>query len=193
METRDAADKHRWVLDALDRYETALLRFASRLLSDEDSARDAVQHSFLRLCGQSPETMGARVGPWLFAVCRHYAIDLLRKRKNMATNNETETADCCDQEPGPADAVEQAELHQCISRLVNQLAIPQREAVSLWSEGFSYRQIAEMTQATEGNVRVIVHRALKQLRQHPAIERLLNLSDEIQPLHIAVGESEGRS
>lgn len=193
METMDAVDKHRWVLEALDQHETALLRFASRLLGDEDAARDAVQHAFLRLCGQSPETMGTRVGPWLFAVCRHYAIDLLRKRKNMATNNETEPSDCCDHEPGPADVAEQAELYQCVSRLVNQLAIHQREAVSLWSEGFSYRQIAEMTQATEGNVRVIVHRALQQLRRHPAVQQLLSLSGEIQPLRVAVGESEGRS
>jgi DNA-directed RNA polymerase specialized sigma24 family protein len=40
----------------------------------------------------------------------------------------------------------------------------QREALTLWSEGFAYREIAAITGRTEGNVRVVVHRALNTLR-----------------------------
>jgi RNA polymerase sigma factor (sigma-70 family) len=169
----EGVDRGRWVLEAVDHYEVRLLRFAARLLGEDDAARDAVQHAFLRLCGESPERLGGREGPWLFAVCRHYAIDVLRKREAASPCDEAEAADCCDREPDPADAAEQADLYRSINRLVDQLPLAQREALSLWCEGFGYRQIAEMTSASEGNVRVIVHRALRRLREHAVVRRLV--------------------
>jgi DNA-directed RNA polymerase specialized sigma24 family protein len=59
-----------------------------------------------------------------------------------------------------------------MNRLVDELPLPQREAISLWAEGFSYHDIAEMIETNEGYVRVIVHRALKRLREHPVAQRL---------------------
>jgi RNA polymerase sigma factor (sigma-70 family) len=157
-------DRRRWILDALERYEVRLLRFSARLLGDEDAARDAVQHAFLRLCGEQVEKLNGRAGPWLFAVCRNYAVDILRKREKFPQDDRS-AADCCSRSPDPAVAAEQADLHGAINRTVNELPVAQREAVLLWSEGFGYREIAEMTGAGEGNVRVMVHRGLKQVRQ----------------------------
>jgi RNA polymerase sigma factor (sigma-70 family) len=168
-----AVDRGRWVLEAVDRFEVRLLRFAARLLCDEEAARDAVQHAFLRLCGQSVERLNGRVGPWLFAVCRHYAIDVLRKREAAMPCDDAEVVGCCDEELDPALAAERADLYRSLSRLVDQLPLPQREALSLWSEGFGYQQIAEMTDTSEGNVRVIVHRALKRLREHAIVQKMI--------------------
>ena len=173
MEAQGGVDRRQWVLEAVDQYEIRLLRFAARLLGDEDAARDAVQQAFLQLCGQSPQRLHGRVGPWLFAVCRHYAIDVLRKREAASPGREVEAADCCAVSLDPAEAAEQADLYRTINRLVDQLPLVQREALSLWSEGFSYQQIAEVTCTSEGNVRVIVHRALKRLRQHVIVQKLI--------------------
>ncbi len=166
-------ERQRWVLHALEEFEPRLLRFAARLLGDDETARDAVQHTFLRLCDQSPQRLEGRVGPWLFAVCRNQAVDLLRRRGGEAGRDAAAVDDCPGQCPDPAEAAERADLHACLNRLVGELPLPQREAVALWSEGFSYRQIAAMLGAGEGNVRVIVHRALKSLRQNPALQRLM--------------------
>ncbi|NLF10103.1 MAG: sigma-70 family RNA polymerase sigma factor [Pirellulaceae bacterium] len=165
-----SGQRQRWVLQALEQYEARLLRFAARLLGDDDSARDAVQHTFLRLCDQPPERLDGRVGPWLFAVCRNQAVDMLRRRGGESNCDETVLDDC----PDPADAAERADLSECVNRLIDRLPLPQREALALWSEGFSYRQIAAATGAAEGNVRVIVHRALKSLRKNPALQRLMD-------------------
>src|SRR4051794_9238404 len=77
-------DKRAWVLAALEEFELRLVRYALRLLGDESSARDAVQHAFLRLCGESPEDhepfAERPLAPWLFAVVRNRTIDLLRER-----------------------------------------------------------------------------------------------------------------
>jgi RNA polymerase sigma factor (sigma-70 family) len=170
MDETTPGNHQEWVMDVLQEYERPLLRFAWRLLGSEDAARDVVQQVFLRLCGQSREAIGGRVNHWLFAVCRNLSIDHLRKRN--ATNDESEfaLADCPGKEPDPAVSAEQADLHRHLNRMMDQLPLPQREAVGLWAEGFSYREIAEVAKTTEGNIRVIVHRALKRLREHPLIK-----------------------
>ena len=50
----------------------------------------------------------------------------------------------------------------------------QREAIDLWTEGFSYREISDITGEGEGKLRVLVHRALKRLRNDPATQRILD-------------------
>jgi RNA polymerase sigma factor (sigma-70 family) len=68
-------------------------------------------------------------------------------------------------EPDPAEFAERQDLCGELARQVAQLPAAQRDAVDLWCEGFTYRQIAEIAGHSEGNVRVLVHRAIKQLRQ----------------------------
>ncbi len=166
-------DRRRWVLAVLDEYEVPLTRFATRLLADEEAARDVVQHVFLRLCDQQPEELHERIAPWLFTVCRNKALDALRVRGQTASIEGHEDRASFSREPDPAGVVEMKEIYRRLSGLLDSLPDAQREAVGLWSQGFSYREIAEITGHGEGNVRVQVHRALKHLRGHPLVQRLL--------------------
>jgi RNA polymerase sigma-70 factor (ECF subfamily) len=173
MDASGRSDTQQWVLDAVERYELPLLRFAARLMRDEHAARDVVQHVFLSLCGQSLGSLQDRLNQWLFAVCRNKALDMLRQRENTTMLREAEFPEAAAREGDPAATAERADLYRSLYRLVEQLPLPQREAVALWSEGFSYREIAEIGGTNEGNVRVVVHRALKHLREHPAARQLL--------------------
>jgi RNA polymerase sigma-70 factor (ECF subfamily) len=174
MTQRSHSNRREWVIWALSEYEGRLTRYATRILGDEDSARDVVQHAFLRLCDRAPEDLGDRVAPWLYAVCRNKAMDMLRGRKHTEPLGSAESGFGVSREPDPAATVETRDLYACLNQLVATLPMAQREAVDLWTEGFSYRQIAEVTQQKEGNVRLLVHRALKRLREHPATRRLLD-------------------
>ena len=136
------------------------------MLGEQDSAREAVQHAFLQLCQRSPEELKGREAQWLFTVCRNKALDLIRGRQKLTAAAEDELADFPGREPDPAALAEQQDLAGRLNCLVAQLPVSQREAIVLWSEGFTYRQIAQMAGHSEGNVRILVHRALKQLRQH---------------------------
>jgi RNA polymerase sigma factor (sigma-70 family) len=176
MDGISPGNQKEWVLDVLKQYERPLLRFAWRLTGDEQSARDVVQHAFLRLCGQSRETIGERAAAWLFAVCRNLSIDLLRKRSVAAEESGYALADCPGKEPDPAAMAEKTDMHRHINRMLDALPLPQREAVALWAEGFTYREIADVTKNTEGNIRVIVHRALKRLRK--LAEQVFSFSPE---------------
>ena len=74
-----SSEAHGWVLEAVDRFEQPLTRYARRLLGDVDLAADAVQHAFVMLCGESRARVEAHVAPWLFRVCRNRALDHLRR------------------------------------------------------------------------------------------------------------------
>lgn len=171
MASRSDPERQRqWVLAAVDCYESPLVRFARRLLGDEDSARDVVQHAFLRLCDQSPEALGDRVGGWLFAVCRNRAMDLLRGRKKAGPLGEV---DLPGRQDDPAIAAERTDLCRCLMAVMDRLPAGQKDAILLWSQGLGYREIAEALDTSEGNVRVLMHRGLKALRQHPSVRQFL--------------------
>jgi len=159
-------ERREWVLEAVEKYEAPLVRFAWRLVGDEHTARDIVQHVFLRLCDRTPEELEGRMAQWLFAVCRNKAIDWLRWRKRSSGSGELELPRCPSHEPDPAAAAEQRDLIQQLGRLIGDLPAGQREAISLWVEGLSYHQIAETLETSEGNVRVLMHRAIKRLREN---------------------------
>ena len=73
----------------------------------------------------------------------------------------------------PARSVEQSDLAARLRELLTELPHPQREAIDLWCEGFTHRDIAGITGRTEGHVRVLVHRGLTTLRTHPLVRPLL--------------------
>lgn len=171
------------VVAAVDQFEVRLVRYATRLLRDEDAARDVVQFAFLRLCDQSHDVPQERVGQWLYTVCRNKALDLLRVRRR--SESLPEAGDTESQEPGPADLAEQRDLYGRLSAAVASLPLVQREAIGLWAEGFSYREIAQITGQTEGSLRVLVCRGLNRLRQHPVARQLLGSAVEKVPLRPA--------
>ena len=52
---------------ALERYERPLIGYARSITGDPESARDAVQETFLRLSRQNLAALERRVAPWLFS------------------------------------------------------------------------------------------------------------------------------
>lgn len=177
-----ATAAHGWVLEAVDRYEAPLLRYARRLLDDCDLAADAVQHAFLKLCEEPQERLEGRVAPWLFRVCRNKALDHLRRagREQSLVDAEADgavevtTRPPADRAADPATAAERRELAARLRDLLRDLPAPQREAIDLWCEGFTAKEIASITGRTEGHVRVLTHRGLAALRGHPSIRGLLS-------------------
>jgi RNA polymerase sigma-70 factor (ECF subfamily) len=165
-------EKQEWILAALANYELRLLRFALRLVRDEHAARDIVQQAYLKLCRETPETFSDEPARWLFTVVRNASLDFLRKRNHHEQTFDHDSAvpfEPIDAEPTPSHVIEQRETWTQVRKLVDQLPFAQREALLLWSEDFSYAQIAEMTSRNEGDLRVSVHRALATLRSHPGL------------------------
>lgn len=160
-----------WVLAVVREHELTLARYARRIIGDVEQASDLVQHAFARLCQESPATV-RNPGQWLFTVVRNRAIDLQRKGQRMQSLSDS---DCLHYANGPApDAL--AEARDTLAQLRRALAaLPaaQQEVVDLWAEGFSYKEISQITSRSETNIRVMVHRAMQALREHPLVKGLL--------------------
>ena len=173
-----SSDSQGWVLEAVDLYELPLQRYARRLVGDFDLAADVVQHAFLKLCEQSQATLEGRVAPWLFRVCRNKALDHLRHADRHRPLGDAAAPVLAGMQPpvtetDPAHVAEAHDLAARVRTLVKDLPGPQREAIDLWCEGFTHKEIAGITGRTEGHIRVLVHRGLTTLRRHPLIQPLL--------------------
>lgn len=176
MTTDSNDESHRqWVIDALQQYETRLLRYATRLLNgDEDGAQDVVQHAFLKLCQQDRNEIGGRIVPWLYLVCRNRVLDQMRKQKRMESTGEERERAIEARESDPSQSAEKQDFVVLLQKLVGQLPANQREVIDLWSHGLQYSEIASVIEKNESTVRVQVHRAIQKLKQHPAISRWLD-------------------
>lgn len=149
---------------AIDAFESRLTRYALRLLGDLDLARDAVQHTFVQLCDEPPRS-SPELAAWLFTVCRNRAYDYLRRSQRAESLDGHPAGEhLASREVDPAEAALRGDLHAWVREQTMRLPVPQREVLALWSEGFSYREIAGITSRTEGSIRVLVYRALNALR-----------------------------
>jgi len=154
-----------WILKALDRHESSLLRYALSILGDLDRARDAVQETFLRLCREKPEKLEGHLTQWLFRVCRNRALDMRRKESRMKLVAEDEL-ELRDPSPGPSAQLQTKEHLSRVEVLLASLSENQREVVRLkFESGLSYREISGVTGLSVSNVGFLLHTAIKTLRK----------------------------
>jgi RNA polymerase sigma-70 factor (ECF subfamily) len=162
-----------WPADAIDRlvdrYERPLLAYARRMLGgDWQGAQDAVQETFLRLCREDPSKIESRVAAWLFSVCRSRVIDM--QRTNHATPVDASRVTLPDSAPDAEQVASDAEDKVHLDRLVEKLSPRQQEVLRLRLQaGLSYREIAEVTGLTVGNVGFHLHAAVRNLRNSLAV------------------------
>ncbi len=150
-----------------------LLRYATRLFNgDVDRARDVVQDTFLRLMAQPFEAVDGHAVEWLFTVCRHRALDVLRKESRMKRFGEGEAERVTATDSRPGFMLEHEETHAAILRLIEQLPPNQQEVVRLkFQNGFSYKEISHITELSVTNVGFLIHTAVARLRANYAAQR----------------------
>lgn len=149
-----------------------LLRYATRLLGDYEQARDVVQDTFVRLMAQRAEALNGHAVEWLFTVCRHRALDVLRKEGRMRRFEEGQIERVTAIEPRPGRTLEEAETHDAVLRLIDRLPRNQQEVIRLkFQNGFSYQEIARITELSIGNVGFLIHTAVVRLRAEFAAQR----------------------
>jgi len=157
-------------MDALmKRFERPLLQYATRILGDSDRARDVVQETFVKLQNEKRAQLDGAPAKWLFTVCRNGALNICRKEKRMTYLDqeilETHESD----QPAPYERLEAKEATGFLLRILGTLPPRQQEVLQLkFQNDLSYQQISEITQLSVSNVGVLIHNALKTLRQRYA-------------------------
>jgi RNA polymerase sigma factor (sigma-70 family) len=145
--------------------QAPLVRYASKLLSDPDRARDVVQDTFVKLMAQPAGAVDGHIVEWLFTVCRNRALDVLRKEGRMKRFEEGEVERVTAAEPRPGRLLEQTETQVAIFQLIDHLPPNQREVIRLkFQNGFSYKEISRITSLSVSNVGFLIHTAVTRLR-----------------------------
>jgi RNA polymerase sigma-70 factor (ECF subfamily) len=173
MTGRDQPNEHASFMERIVAEQQApLTRYAARLLGDPEKARDVVQDTFVKLMGQPKEAVDGHVVEWLFTVCRNRAMDILRKEHRMKRFEDGEVERVTATDPRPGRALEQAETHAAMLRLIERLPPNLQEVVRLkFQNGFSYKEISRITEHSVGNVGFLIHTAVSRLRAEFAAER----------------------
>jgi RNA polymerase sigma-70 factor (ECF subfamily) len=155
-----------WIRSALLQYEGPLIRYVCRIVGDLDRARDVVQDTFLKLCAADREKVEDRLAAWLYTVARNRALDVYKKERRMSPTSDTALEVFESALPSPADVAEREEAKSQVFLALEKLPPRQQEVLRLkFQENLSYKEIAEITGNTVSYVGVLLHTALKSIRE----------------------------
>jgi RNA polymerase sigma-70 factor (ECF subfamily) len=147
------------------RFEIPLVQYATRITGDRERAKDVVEETFIKF-ERNGSVPPDKTATWLFTVCRNGALNVCRKEKRMMYVEEALIETRADERPLPFAQIEREEAHGFLARILATLPPRQQEVLQLkFQNDLSYQQIAEITHSTANNVGVLIHVALKTLRQ----------------------------
>lgn len=142
-----------------------LYRLALRITLDSAEAEDIVQDTMIRVWNKRDEwAQFNSIEAFCLTVTRNLAID--RSQKSEAQNIEltTETQEMSDGST-PERQLERSEQMDLVRKLINELPEKQRTIIQLRDiEEKSYKEIADVMQLTEDQVKVTLFRARQRIK-----------------------------
>ena len=136
-----------------------LYAYLLRMTGDTQLAADLVQESFARYLGRYGSREGKR--SLLYTIARNGAIDAIRKRKP----DRFDASNQADPGNNPEQQVMAREAFNRVQAAIERLASPDRELISLVATAdLTYREIGQVLNISEANIKVRVHRARTKLR-----------------------------
>jgi RNA polymerase sigma-70 factor (ECF subfamily) len=152
-------------------YQDYLFALTFRVVSDRESAADAVQEAFFSAYRNLAKFHGDSFRSWLTRIALNAATDVLRLRKRRPADPFPEWEDDSWQPPAPdTDNPEHTAVKNARGRALSvalaQITEDQRRAIVLYDvEGFDYQEIADMTGVSLGTVKSRIHRGRIALRE----------------------------
>ena len=144
--------------------ESNLLRFAFSLTGRRAVAEEIVQDAFLKLHARWKDVDSPRA--WLVQAVRNQAITYLRKikRESLRDERDGDVLEVIDWESIPERWIEQMEMTAALRQIVAELPDQDQELIRLkYFEGRKYREIAELTGLSIGNVGYRLHHLMQRL------------------------------
>ena len=148
------------------RYLDRVYGYAYHQLGDHHDAEDATERTFLdamRAIGRYRDE-GAGFRAWLFRIAHNTVSNAHRSRGRRRTVAIEDGDDHVDPTPGPQGLVLRAEELRRVRRALGELPEDRRQVILLrFGEGLSSREIGAVLDRSAGAVRVLLHRALRDL------------------------------
>jgi len=145
---------------AVEEFADSVYRFIRADLKDEDRANDIVQDSYEKLWRHVAEIEYVVVKSWLFSTAYHAMIDIIRKEKRMTLLEEYHQTDMLHES-------QYSDLNEVLHAALEKLPEQQRSAVLLRDyEGYSYKEIGEITGLSEAQVKINIYRGRLALKNY---------------------------
>ncbi len=169
----EQADSNRLEPESLEEIfkalEEPLLRYALRLVRQNETAQDIFQEAFLKLHRLFDSVRQPR--PWLYRTVHNLAMNHLRAAKKVVSlhtsdseTGESRDVELVDNEVLPDQHIERMEAIGQARLCLNSLDDRKRELIRLkFEEDLSYQQMSERMGISSGNVGYLLHHTLKQL------------------------------
>lgn len=138
---------------------------AYRLLENAEDAEDLIQEAYLKLWSKRNE-LTVISNPEAFAVTlvKNMCYDLLRSGKYISSRQNVPLSE--EQNALPAENPEVKEDVQVVKDIVARLPLQQRQVITLRDvKGCSYEEVERLTGLNSVNVRVLLSRARKKIRE----------------------------
>jgi len=145
---------------AVEAYADNLYRFVLKNLRDEAMAEDIIQDTFEKLWIKLEEVSALKVKSYLFTTAYHTMIDYIRREKRNVVMDPSSLYEASTTE-------HYSDLGEVLERAVQNLPEDQKAVLMLRDyEGYSYKEIAEITGLSEAQVKVYIYRARVYLKAY---------------------------
>ena len=148
-----------------DQYISRIYRFVFLRVNSREIAQDLTSETFTRAWDKFKGDSGSKVKNWLgflYQIARNLVTDFYREKGKVQIISASYVAD-------PAMGLEEkaflsSEVDQ-VKAVLSELGQEQQEVI-IWRylDGLSNKEIAKILDKPEGTVRVIIHRALKEVK-----------------------------
>jgi RNA polymerase sigma factor (sigma-70 family) len=159
--------------ECVDLYSDRVFRFILKSIKDENMAQDIIQDTYLKLWEKHENVDFAKSKSYIFTAAYHTMVDYIRKNKRIILYDREESSDFMDSLGKSTPAAENIDLKKVLNEAVNRLPEDQRAVIILRDyEGYSYKEIGDITGLSEAQVKVYIYRArlfLKNYLKDPSL------------------------
>jgi RNA polymerase sigma-70 factor (ECF subfamily) len=137
---------------SVEEYSDSIYRYIRSNLKDEDRSNDIVQDSYEKLWRNVTEIEYPVVKSWLFTTAYRTMIDIIRKETRIISLEESSENDFLSEH-------QYNDLNEVLHLALDRLPETQKSLVLLRDyEGYSYKEIGEITGLSEAQVKINIYR-----------------------------------
>lgn len=144
-----------------------LFRYAYRFLEDRDDAQDAVQEVFVKLWRMRDQVREVRnLEAFAVRITRNYCLDKIKTKHTVSMDVNDYFKDRVSDTSDPHEELEKSDSMKVLGQILEELPEPQKSVIKMRDvEGYSNEEVGEILGLTPGNVRVVLSRARKKIRE----------------------------
>jgi len=146
------------------KYRAVSISYANKFLKDYYEAEDIVQESFAKIyIRRNDYCFDKSFKAYLFTIIKNKSIDCIRKKQGLLKINIKDVFLNYDIED-PLDVITNNESYKELLELLNILKPVHRTIFVMYEvEGFSYKEIAQITEQSLAQIKVSIYRSRKKL------------------------------